>query len=154
MPREYQYSSAEILTACREMAANGIDPSYRNFKKAGIAVCGKRLRHVRDAAIISGELVLPRGTNLCAVPVLVDADYEPETWEQAKVGIPIPKSRRRFIEIERRRAKLASDTRAFHCLKIKPTAAGTFVQWQLWFANPDGSKRWRRVKLPRRDKTK
>jgi len=105
MPRTCQRSDAEILDACRDLAARAVDPTYRSLAVVGVHCCGSRLRRIRDEAVLSGELILPTTTRIRSLRHAVGRKQPlGHSTKHGKSRRPenLPRSAGEFLRIERR----------------------------------------------------
>jgi hypothetical protein len=101
MPRASQYSDADILAKCIQLASQGKDPSYRNFRQDGMGVCQIRLAKIRTDAIERGELILPTTTAIRITPPRRNG----RPWKPYASEPKIPTTAKEFLKRERENSR-------------------------------------------------
>lgn len=135
MSRPRTHDDAEILAICRELASQGIDPTYRSVRRAGAKVCGDRLVRLRDHWVASGELELPANSKLRSQVVIgILSQRRPEPIK--RVPWVIPETPRQFLRAEHRLLRC-------RCHKCSPRilVRGGVFQLVMWFADHTVSRK-------------
>jgi hypothetical protein len=101
MPRPSQYSDADILAKCIQLASIGKEPSYRNFRQNGMGICQVRLAKIRTDAIERGELILPGTTSIRITPPRRNG----RPWRPYANEPKIPTTAKEFRRVERENSR-------------------------------------------------